>query len=154
MEWLYQINDSPKNNVAPWLTPICDPVSEFLEFPIWDIIFFPHPVKEHLLRKHRKNCESCPTQVTWKVKFICQFVIGSFRNSCDVFDRVEYFCGSRLQMSSYPVPVTSTYKFSCQIGQAKHPLPLSSQPKKRWPKRFTSKRRTFVPFMTSWLQAL
>ena len=43
---------------------------------------------------------------------------GSFRNSCDVFDRVEYFCGSRLQMSSYPVPVTSTYKFSCQIGQA------------------------------------
>ena len=23
--------------------------------------------------KHRKNCESCPTQVTWKVKFKSPF---------------------------------------------------------------------------------
>ena len=53
---------------------------------------------------------------------------GSFRNSSDVFDRVEYFCRSRLQMSSYPVPVTSTYKFSCQIGQVFTPfLSLANQ---------------------------
>ena len=25
--------------------------------------------------KHRKNCESCPTQVTWKIKFKCQFCL-------------------------------------------------------------------------------
>ena len=25
------------------------------------------------LRKHRKNCESCQSQVTWKVKSKCQF---------------------------------------------------------------------------------
>ena len=26
--------------------------------------------------KYRKNCESCPTQVTWKVKFKCQFCLS------------------------------------------------------------------------------
>ena len=26
--------------------------------------------------KHRKNCESCPTQVTWKVKFKCQISLS------------------------------------------------------------------------------
>ena len=26
-----------------------------------------------LLKKHRKNCESCQTQATWNVKFRCQF---------------------------------------------------------------------------------
>ena len=29
--------------------------------------------KKHENNKHRKNCESCPTQVTWKVKFKCKF---------------------------------------------------------------------------------
>ena len=76
---------------------------------------------------------------------------GSFRNSCDVFDRVEYFCGSRLQMSSYPVPVTSTYKFSCQIGQAFTPsLFLANQR--------SGDQRDFPPqgelSIHSWLQAL
>ena len=32
-------------------------------------IFYPDEEKE----KHRKNCESCLSQVTWKVKFKCQF---------------------------------------------------------------------------------
>ena len=27
-------------------------------------------------RKHRKNCESCPTQVTWKVKFKSQICLS------------------------------------------------------------------------------
>ena len=27
--------------------------------------------------KHRKNCESCPTQVTWKIKFKCQICLSS-----------------------------------------------------------------------------
>ena len=26
--------------------------------------------------KHRKNCKRCPTQVTWKVKFKCQFCLS------------------------------------------------------------------------------
>ena len=28
--------------------------------------------------KHRKNCESCPTQVAWKVKFKCQICLSVF----------------------------------------------------------------------------
>ena len=28
------------------------------------------------LTKHRKNCKSCPTQVTWKVKFKCQICLS------------------------------------------------------------------------------
>ena len=27
--------------------------------------------------KHRKNCESCPTQVTWKIKYKCQICLSS-----------------------------------------------------------------------------
>ena len=27
------------------------------------------------LTKHRKNCKSCPTQVTWKIKFKCQICL-------------------------------------------------------------------------------
>ena len=27
--------------------------------------------------KHSKNCESCPTQVTWKVKFKCKICLDS-----------------------------------------------------------------------------
>ena len=26
-------------------------------------------------KKHRKNCEGCPTKVTWKVKFKCQICL-------------------------------------------------------------------------------
>ena len=28
--------------------------------------------------RHRKNCESCPTQVAWKVKFKCQICLSVF----------------------------------------------------------------------------
>ena len=31
--------------------------------------------------KHRKNCESWPTQVTWKVKLECQFCLSWFRQA-------------------------------------------------------------------------
>ena len=31
--------------------------------------------------KYSKNCESCPTQVTWKVKFKCQFCLIMFVRS-------------------------------------------------------------------------
>ena len=27
--------------------------------------------------KHRNNCESCPSQVTWKIKFKCQICLSS-----------------------------------------------------------------------------
>ena len=38
-------------------------------------------LKSTKTKKHRKNCESCPTKVTWKVKFVrsvcpvCPFVL-------------------------------------------------------------------------------
>ena len=35
-----------------------------------------YPSKEASKIKHRKNCESCPTQVTWKVKFTCQICLS------------------------------------------------------------------------------
>ena len=32
--------------------------------------------KYHTKRKHSKNCGSCPEQVTWKVKFECEFCLS------------------------------------------------------------------------------
>ena len=32
-------------------------------------------ISGNALKKHRKNCERCPTQVTWKAKFICGFCL-------------------------------------------------------------------------------
>ena len=35
--------------------------------------------------KHCKKCESCPTQVTWKVKFKCQIYLSSLCPVCPGF---------------------------------------------------------------------
>ena len=155
-----------------WLTPICDPVSEFLEFPIWDIIFFHHPVKEHLLRKHRKNCESCPT---WKVKFKCQvvcpvflfvlsvlFVILTFELNLPGNFWLAVFAILAMSLIELNILVDRGYKclhilclwhplisFPAKLAKLSPPSSSSSQPKKRWQKRFSTTRRTFDPFMTS-----
>ena len=34
--------------------------------------------------KHRKNCESCPTQVIWKVKFKCQICLSCLSSLSDL----------------------------------------------------------------------
>merc|ERR1719204_1025869 len=40
-----------------------------------------HIVNHIVNTKHRKNCESCPSQVTWKAKFKCQICLSCL-SSC------------------------------------------------------------------------
>ena len=56
------------------------PFSRVVASMLWTIICFSHNACQcecsytGRCLKHRKNCESCQSQVTWKVKFKCQFV--------------------------------------------------------------------------------
>ena len=81
---------------------------------------------------------------------------GSFCNSCDALIELNIFVGRDYKclhilclwhpLISFPAKLAKLSPPSCKSK--------SSQPKKWSPTRFSSTRRTFDPFMTSWLQAL
>ena len=56
--------------------------------------------------------------LTFELNFPGNLWLAAFAVLALSLRELNIFVESRLQMSSYPVPVTSTYKFSCQIGQA------------------------------------
>merc|ERR1712004_147791 len=63
--------------------------------------------------KHRNNCESCQSQVTWKLEFKCQFPLSCLSiiicTTCD-FLFIRYF--DLLQLTSFRAEITFAFSSS------------------------------------------
>ena len=79
---------------------------------------------------------------------------GSFCNSCDLFIELNIFVERDYKCLHILCLWHPLISFPAKLAKLSPPSFSSSQPKKWSPTRFSSTRRTFDPFMTSWLQAL
>ena len=70
------------NNPNAWRTDYLEESSQNCCQSIWMQTFLLNAFNQNSEYKHRKNCESCQSQVTWKVKFKCRFCLSCPVLSC------------------------------------------------------------------------
>ena len=163
-----------------WLTPICDPPVWVLRISNLGHYLFPSSAQGAPSEKTSQELRKLPdtsyleSQVWMSVCLSCFLSLSclsclsswhlnlTFQETCDwqlsqflrffielnIFVERGYKC---LHILCLWHPLIS---FPAKLAKLSPPSSKSSQPKKWSPTRFSSTRRTFDPFMTSWLQAL